>query len=143
MDLLCWLLTAAVLFCDPAAQQYAEAAANVPPAHWQLVRSVGLRFDGPASTSDTGHVLLPQEYRPRGLYHEVGHLVAWANNSELGRLYELLFWHANRPRYRTPTDYARTDPAEDFAESYELFIDGRLVRCCPERARFMREWVPG
>src|SRR5437899_1860674 len=36
LDPLCLLLGAWVVFCDPAAQQYAEAASRVPPEHWSL-----------------------------------------------------------------------------------------------------------
>jgi hypothetical protein len=46
------------------------------------------------------------------------------------------------PRWELPSRYARTSPAEDFAESYRAFIEGRLGACCAWRAAWLREVVP-
>ena len=143
MDPLCWLLYVSVIFCDPAAQQYAEAAATVPPEHWRLVKWVGLQYAPHGSASPDGLVFLPSQRKDSALRHEVGHMVAYAKDEELGDLFELIFWQDDQPRWRTATSYARKSPAEDFAESYRTFIEGRLQECCPERARWMRNVVPG
>lgn len=142
MDPLCYLLYVSVLFCDPVAQQYTDAASTVPPEHWQLIKWVGIQDAPTGRASPDGVVLLPYERKGGVLRHEVGHMVAYSNDHELGRLFELIFWYEGQPRWRTPTRYARKSPAEDFAESYRFFIEGRLAGCCPERARWLRERVP-
>src|SRR6266508_2647156 len=134
-DPLCLLLGAWVLLCDPAAQQYAEAASRVPAEHWRLVKWVGIQAAPDATADNHGSIVLPIERDDGALFHEVGHQVAFAHDNELGDLWALLFWFEGKPRYRLPSSYARTSPAEDCAESYRSFIEGRLERCRPERAR--------
>jgi hypothetical protein len=144
MDLACALLPALVLCCDPLAQQYADAAAAVPPGHWQLVRRVLILpadADHGTATSD-GTIELPPIRRVIVLHHEVGHLIGWVGESERLRQWEAVAWSDGRPRWRLPSRYAGTNAQEDFAESYAFFLEGWLGECCEQRALLLREMLP-
>ena len=145
MNPLCFLLSVTVVWCDPAAQQYADAAAAVPPEHWRLVKTVAIwRQDDGATTigAHPGHMYLPEERWDWALWHEVGHLVGERDGRRAGQVWALVAWSGNRPRWTTPTDYAETDAREDLAESYAAYIAGELSDCCPERAALLVDLVP-
>jgi hypothetical protein len=144
MEPLCWLLYVSVLACDPRAQAYTEAAQSVPGEHWQLVQQVRI-WDFPFAAADisTGEIVLSSSVDPIGLWHEVGHFVGSADAGRLEELFGLIFWYQGRPRWSSPSSLAVPSISEDFAESYARFIEGSLQDCCPERARWMRDTVPG
>ena len=145
MNPLCFLLSVTVVWCDPAAQQYAEAAAAVPSEHWRLVKAVSVwRQDGADVTigAHPGHVSLPADRDAWALWHEVGHLVGERDGRRAGQVWSLVAWHEGRPLWPTPTDYAETDAREDLAESYAAFIAGELADCCPQRAALLVDLVP-
>lgn len=119
---------------------YEAAAASVPARHWALVRSVHVDRDsgGQARRSSMSVHLTP--YRSDGqLWHELGHIVRWSDPS-LASDWDRQFWSGGKVRGIPPSRYARTEPDEDFAESYEEMLEHGCLED-PDRTRFMMERV--
>ena len=74
------------------------------------------------------------------LIHELGHAVDFKLGST-GHLFEDLYVLDQR----MPTNYARTNVAEDFAESFFTYVmyPSKLKQCCVERYKFLRDNVFG
>ena len=75
------LLHVAVLWCHPAAQQYVDATAAVPPEHWRLVKPVAIRRqDHGAMTigAHPGHLAWPAA-------REAEHLVGEPHGRRVGQ----------------------------------------------------------
>lgn len=118
------LLALLGLLVLPAPDGYGPAVDALPPGHWALVRSVSRTNDSAAWASASGAIGVPADPRPAALWHEVGHLVSWANGDHLLRSWRPAFWPAGRPVGSLPTAYAGSNAAEDFAESYATYIAG-------------------
>jgi hypothetical protein len=120
---------------------YERAWARLPERHRMLVRGIYRDRDSSAQArrrTMTIH-LKKQDGHPESLWHEVGHLVRWADNP-LASDWEARFWRRGTLSGVAPSDYARTSPSEDFAESYqELLENGSLEDC--GRVRFMMNHV--
>ena len=88
MSLLCALRYVTVLWCHPAAQQYVDATAAVPPEHWRLVKPVAIRRqDHGAMTigAHPGHLAWPAARSGRVLWHEAEHLVGERHGRRVGQ----------------------------------------------------------
>ena len=137
---------AAVAARDPvqAPPGYEAIAARIPAAHWALVGSIHLDRDNSAQArrADMSIHLPRVRVVPGSLAHEVGHLVLYAD-PELERAWREAFWPGGRVRGATTSAYARTSPAEDFAETYQEYVEhgGRLEQL--ERRDWMRDRVFG
>jgi hypothetical protein len=105
------------------------------------VKFVGLTDERGGRARSSGIIYLPTERKYSVLRHGVDHPVAYADGGDLGKLWALVLWDGDRPRWNLPSRYARTSPADDFAESYRAFLEGERETCCVERVRFMRESV--
>lgn len=104
-------------------QAYSDVAYAVPAAHLKLIRGLywianANRGEANWSTFRLGLSRKPSTYV---LAHEAAHLVS-AANLPLWDRYRAHFWPGGSPVDGMPTSYARTNPAEDWAESYAHVI---------------------
>jgi hypothetical protein len=140
VELVCYLLTAIITARHPAAQQYTDAAAAIPPDHWKLVqRDTIWGFPFGAEPAADGEILLHRQLEGAALPQVVGHLVGHVNGDELQDLWTLIFWYEGRALWRTVSQHAASSPTEHFAESYRWSIEGRLQGCCLRRSVWMRK----
>jgi hypothetical protein len=126
---------------------YQHAVARLPARHWALVRSVAVdrASNGQAGQADLSVHLPPADSNADGvLAHEVGHIVAYTH-PDLERAWEQTFWPDGQPLGQTVSRYARTNPREDWAETYKELLERGHLDGSPERERFMRErvFLPG
>lgn len=123
----CALLGVPVVDCNPAARAYLEAFQRVPAAHRALVKLIEVSDEHDTGQAHhNGHIRIPAELHEGQLAHEVGHLVAWKDDSHLGDRFAAWFWPKGKPQHGQPSsDYAkRQGPGEDFAETYRRLWRG-------------------
>lgn len=125
----CLLGLVALTPCDAesaeVARVYSSYALVIPAEHLALVRGLywapaGRRGEANWSTMRLGLSRKPSAYV---LAHETAHLVS-AANLPLWKRYRERFWPDGFPVDGLPTRYARTNAAEDWAESVAHIITG-------------------
>lgn len=123
----CALLGVPVVDCHPAARAYLEAFQRVPAPHRALVKLIEVSDEHETGQAHrNGHIRIPDELHEGRLWHEVGHLVGWADGERLLEAFSKWFWPDGRPRRGPPSsDYAKRHGAgEDFAETYRRLLRG-------------------
>lgn len=116
---------------------YTDYIGKIPQEHLALVKSIEWSEDTRGHANSNGTIRIPIPPREGVLEHEVGHLVSWANGKQLLNEWRQEFWPEGSPREDMPSRYARTNAAEDFAESYRRWIKGDLQCCCTSRENWM------
>lgn len=134
------LIALAVVALAPP-QGYERAVAALPPGHWALVRSATIdrTSGGQARRADLSIHLTPHR-RDAQLWHEVGHIVMYAD-ATLERDWRTAFWPDGSPRHAVVSRYARINHREDFAESYQEYLEHGGLAAQPERDTFLRTRV--
>lgn len=138
----CWLGLYTLTPCDAAeadiARDYSDYALSIPVNHLATVRCLyRTAFRGEANLS-TGCIGLPMRASLYMLAHEVGHEVS-AHNGLLAR-FTARFWPGGVQVDGVPDDYARTNPAEDWAEAYSHVIMGDTHAMKVRRDWLLREF---
>lgn len=126
----------------PIPPGYEQAVSRLPAGHWALVRAAHAdRPEGGQANRKRMEIRLPPGGSDGDLYHEVGHIVAWAH-PEVAAAWRETFWPGGEIIGTPSSSYGRTSPGEDFAEAYQQLLEqGRITD--PRRDAFMRERVLG
>lgn len=123
----CFLLGVPVQDCNPQAQEYLESFERVPPEHRALVKLIDVSDDRQHGRSNrNGTIRIQAGDHQYQLFHEVGHLVGWADDNRLLKAFTKRFWNGHHPlRGKPSSDYAKEHgPEEDFPETYWRLLRG-------------------
>lgn len=137
------LLLLAFMLAAPvtAPSGYERAWATIPERHRLLVRSIQVdRVSSAQARPATMSIHLTPHRGKRSdvsLVHEVCHIISYAHPA-IEHAWQSRFWVNDRPSGLPPTQYARTNPDEDFAVSCEKAQDGDGPDD-PARAAFFRQ----
>lgn len=129
---------------------------GIPAEHRKLVKRIDFAPQQPAGYGG-GVLQLPTAYTAwtaGALRHEVGHAVFgrhYPKPKSLQQRWSARFWSHDADWTWRPTDergwegdgsdYWRSGPGEDAAQSYQGMLEGTLRACCPERYAWMVERV--